>query len=483
MFKNNFNEKLLKKYDGIDGIKKLYKLIINSWSPKDTYCIVSAPLDSFKKLEPFFLKTVHAKRIKDRVMIKMIINRNAQSYAIARENMPFTQIKFLDNKTTAEYGVLNDLLFIVNYDENPYGILIQDANLANTFKIYFDIIWKQGRVVKIPPLIKTSASLKNIVKKYQSQNPIIVTDPHNYKKIKYYNTQIINVKNNRYENVTKIKNKIKKRKNKIIIGVGGCTALDAARACSDKNTPCILIPTILSTVCISVDKAVLDVNGEVKTFNTEPPKKIILSVPGILNNKRSEIIRWAQAGFGDLFAKIGASIDVVYRETKKNKDIISLDKVRRNIPEVFDVIEYVLEEFNNFNKKDMESLAVFLHEASVSIIIRDTFELSGGAEHSMAYVLEKKYIPKNIKVEHGILVSAGTLIELKLFSQITGDDSLYRKIKTIYGKLGLPSDYDALSKIGIERKFLVGAIKDIKKQNTFLSAHASEAVKLLDSIF
>ena len=91
-------KKKLYHFSGIRGIKELYSHIINSWSSKDTYCIVSAPLDSFKKLEEFFLNTVHSKRIKDRVLIKMIINRNAQSYGLVRKNMPFTQIKFLDNE-------------------------------------------------------------------------------------------------------------------------------------------------------------------------------------------------------------------------------------------------------------------------------------------------------------------------------------------------------------------------------------------------
>ncbi|MCX6781583.1 MAG: iron-containing alcohol dehydrogenase [Candidatus Magasanikbacteria bacterium] len=476
-------EKGIYRFSGISGIKQLYNHVINSWRPKDAYCIVSAPLESFKKLESFFIKSVHAKRIKDRVTLKMIINGNAQQYGLVRKTMPFTQVKFLDVETPAEYGVLNDLLFIVNYGKKPYGILIKDASLADTFNEYFKILWHQGRKIDIPPLIKTSLSVKEIVHKYLAKNPLIVTDPYNYDQIKKSGYSIICIQNNNYSNVVRIQNKIKKDNHKIIIGLGGCTALDAARACSKENLPCILIPTILSTVCISVNKSVLNVGGEVKTFNTESPQKIILSVPTIMSTKRTEIIRWAQAGFGDLFSKVGASIDVVYRELEKSKDVLSLEKVRRNIPEVFDAIEYVIEYFNGYNKRDIEALAVFLHEASVSIIIRDTFELSGGAEHNLAYVLEKKYIKPGIKPEHGTIVSVGTLIETKLFGEVTGDKSLYNKMRVIYEKTGLPTTYESLAKLGVNKENLVKGIRDISKLNAFMSMHAKQAIDLLDDIF
>lgn len=238
------------------------------------------------------------------------------------------------------------------------------------------------------------------------------------------------------------------------------------------------------TVCISVNKAVLNDKGTVKTFNTEIPQKVIVSMPAILQSKREDIVRWGQAGFGDLFAKVGAAIDVVYRETLKNKDVLSLDKVRRKIPEVFDAIDYVLEHFNDYSKKDLEALAVFLHEASVSIIIRDTFELSGGAEHNLAYAIEKKYFVSNsTKLDHGTIVSIGTLIELKLFSEVIGDSTLYDKMRLIYEKVGLPTNYKGLTALGITKAQLIYGLKKIKNFKTFMSANYKRAIKVLMKFF
>src|SRR3989338_8472122 len=120
-------------FEGIDGIKQLYRLVASSWKPKDMYYIVSAHLESFSQLEQFFIDSVHKQRIQDRVVLKMIINKGAERYGLIRKNMPFTQIKYIDTATTAEYGILNDFLFIVNYTDKPYAVLIKDHDLTSTF--------------------------------------------------------------------------------------------------------------------------------------------------------------------------------------------------------------------------------------------------------------------------------------------------------------------------------------------------------------
>ena len=57
--------------------------------------------------------------------------------------MPFTEVKYLNINTKTEYGVLNDYLFLVTYAEEPYGILIKDKSFAETYKSFFEMLWKQ----------------------------------------------------------------------------------------------------------------------------------------------------------------------------------------------------------------------------------------------------------------------------------------------------------------------------------------------------
>jgi len=132
-------------YSGIRGIKSLYTEIINSWKSGDEYYIASAPLESFKKIEGFFLNVVHKKRINDKVKLKMIINEDSKKWGSVRAKMPFTEVRYLDISTRTEYGVLNEYFFLITYGKEPYGLLIKDENFAQTYKVFFGLLWSQAK--------------------------------------------------------------------------------------------------------------------------------------------------------------------------------------------------------------------------------------------------------------------------------------------------------------------------------------------------
>lgn len=134
-----------KYYSGMRGIKSLYTEIINSWKSGDEYYIASAPLESFKNIEGFFLDVVHKKRIKDKVKLKIIINKNSKKWGAIRAKMPLTEVQYLDIFTKTEYGVLNEYFFLITYGKEPYGLLIKDENFAQTYKVFFNLLWSQAK--------------------------------------------------------------------------------------------------------------------------------------------------------------------------------------------------------------------------------------------------------------------------------------------------------------------------------------------------
>ena len=134
-----------KYYSGMSGIKSLYTEIINSWKTGDEYYIASAPLESFSKLEGFFLDVVHKKRTKDKVKLKILINKIGKKWGYVREKMPLTEVRYMEINTRTEYGVLNDYFFLITYGKQPYGLLIKDENFAQTYKVFFDLLWGHAK--------------------------------------------------------------------------------------------------------------------------------------------------------------------------------------------------------------------------------------------------------------------------------------------------------------------------------------------------
>ena len=138
-----FND--FKYFQSIRGIKSLYSQIMNSWKTGDEYCIASAPLESFGKLEAFFINEVHRKRVKDKVKLKILINKSGGKWGPIREKMPLTEVRYLGSDTSTEYGVLNEYFFLISYGKEPYGLLIKDRNFAQTYKTFFDLLWMQAK--------------------------------------------------------------------------------------------------------------------------------------------------------------------------------------------------------------------------------------------------------------------------------------------------------------------------------------------------
>lgn len=132
-------------FPGMRGIKALYTEVMNHWEAGGTLRIASAPLESFSKMEGFFLDVVHKRMVGDNVKLRMIINSNSRKWALKRKKMPLTEIRYLDADTKTEMGGTKDYFFIVSYGKGPYGLLIKDRDCADTGMLFFEMLWKQAK--------------------------------------------------------------------------------------------------------------------------------------------------------------------------------------------------------------------------------------------------------------------------------------------------------------------------------------------------
>ncbi|MBT3406413.1 hypothetical protein HN419_04560 [Candidatus Woesearchaeota archaeon] len=133
-----------KYFYGIRGIKSMFLELINSWENGGEYYVASAPAEAFKKLEGFFIDVVFKKKKADKVSLKILVNNDSKEYGLRRRKELRTKVKFLNINTNTEYIISGDLLLLINYSSNPYGLMIKDKNFASTYKTFFDLLWSQA---------------------------------------------------------------------------------------------------------------------------------------------------------------------------------------------------------------------------------------------------------------------------------------------------------------------------------------------------
>ena len=312
-----------------------------------------------------------------------------------------------------------------------------------------------------PSLLFSEDTLLQTLKSLDLQNPLIIADSYNYPTVSNFsNSVLINSMHN--EEVKKVS----KNNNFIdVVGIGGCTALDFARIIGNSKGKIYLIPSILSTSCISNNKSIIYDNTKHTTVSTLIPKKIIISYPLLEKTAPNLITKWCHSGLGDLFGNISATIDYLSRkEPLRNNEIM----IRKLAVDAFSALDWVNKDFQCFNRDGIHTLATNLYNSGINEILRGNSELNISGEHDLYYSLMNLFDYPHANPTHGELVSIGTLLTAKILGLKTGDYSIFKQLTSAYKKIELPTNFKELEKIGVTKDHLTRAFDQLKDSNSLL---------------
>jgi len=133
-------------YEGFEGIKAVREELMLSFSAGDALLVLGAPKIANEKWEGWFLD-FHKRRIKRKVRMKIIYNSDAQEYGEVRSKMGLTEVKYLPNFLVSPNWIdifPNAVLFVVIL-YTPIALVVRDKELAESFRGYFDIMWKNSK--------------------------------------------------------------------------------------------------------------------------------------------------------------------------------------------------------------------------------------------------------------------------------------------------------------------------------------------------
>ncbi len=130
-------------FRGKEGIRAYHKWTIKNNKP---YSIFGAPKQSLEIMDEHFWKNFTAKRIEKKINVNMVFNPSLRSFSENLKNK-YTQIKFFNRnfEPLTQTDVHEDKVAIIVWSETPLLFLIEDKEVAKSYKAYFNEMWSQGK--------------------------------------------------------------------------------------------------------------------------------------------------------------------------------------------------------------------------------------------------------------------------------------------------------------------------------------------------
>ncbi len=136
-------KRIAEMYEGFQGIKAVREELMLDFKAGDTLLVLGAPKIANVRWEGWFLD-FHKRRIQRKVKMKIIYNANAKEYGKIRKKMRLTDVRYLSNKLVSPnwIDIFPDAVLFIMVLKNPIAFVVRDTELANSFRSYFEIMWK-----------------------------------------------------------------------------------------------------------------------------------------------------------------------------------------------------------------------------------------------------------------------------------------------------------------------------------------------------
>ena len=132
-------------FKGENGIKEVYSIMINT-KGKEYLTFGGGPITEEIMGFTWWLN-LHKKRIEQKLKSRQIFDESVKKGGKEIAKNPLTRIKYL-SKEFAQFQetiIVENKVAIAVFSKNPYAFLIEDKNVANSYKKYFELLWKMAK--------------------------------------------------------------------------------------------------------------------------------------------------------------------------------------------------------------------------------------------------------------------------------------------------------------------------------------------------
>lgn len=133
-------------YEGFEGFKVAFKKIIEDCPKEETIYILgfSEPPFSKESLRTF-ISNMNLKSQQKKQKLKIILDSSLKStLGKDREKEKYTEVKYMPQGyiSPAAIDIFQDYVYLFLWEEKPFVFMIKNKKIAESFKVYFNFLWK-----------------------------------------------------------------------------------------------------------------------------------------------------------------------------------------------------------------------------------------------------------------------------------------------------------------------------------------------------
>lgn len=149
LYKPKIKVPIVEVFEGKEGIKTVLRDVLRE--NKEWLCLGST--GKSKELIPFFLEQWHKQRVKQKMPLRVIYNDDKFGRARGKEvekqkytKQRYTKVKYMPKTSPTTTYIYGEKVIIIIWEkEKLVAIMIKDKDVAESFKSYFETVWKVAR--------------------------------------------------------------------------------------------------------------------------------------------------------------------------------------------------------------------------------------------------------------------------------------------------------------------------------------------------
>ena len=133
-------------YHGKRGINELYRQLLEAGG-KEYLTFGGGSRVTHEVMGESWWKNLHQKRLAKKLPSRQVFDETIRKFGAELNKLPKTLIKFLPQEfeQLTETIICGKKVGLAIFTENPYGLLIEDAVVAEGYAKQFELIWRQAK--------------------------------------------------------------------------------------------------------------------------------------------------------------------------------------------------------------------------------------------------------------------------------------------------------------------------------------------------